>query len=73
MALSASTLSAGIKSELQKTWPDAQSSAWLDAFCLAVATAVVDHIKNSAVVSVTSVSGVLAGPAVSGPGSGTIS
>lgn len=44
----------------------------MQALADAIAQAVVEHVKANAVVNVASVSGVTAGGAVSGPGTGTI-
>lgn len=45
----------------------------LDTVWKTIGNAIVNHIKTNAVVAVTSVSGVTAGAAASGPGAGTIS
>ena len=49
-----------------------QTSLSGQQFANAIATAVVNQIKTTAIVTVTSVSGVTTGPGVSGPGLGTV-
>lgn len=79
MALSASRLSASIKSlwiadahsGLSSPLSTDQDKA-VKALCDAVATALVAEVVVHAQVTVTSVSGVTTGAGVSGPGSGTV-
>jgi len=68
MALSASVLASAIKSAIDGVSDKTNRN---DLF-LAMATAIVDHIKNNGVITVTSVSGVTTGGGTSGPGTGTI-
>lgn len=73
MALNGTTLGADIRSSLaaltegQLSGEDSREYIWE-----AIATAIVNHIKTQAQVVVTSVSGVVVGAGVSGPGTGTI-
>lgn len=75
MPLNATALSTAIKDKINAAHgSDPQKvAAGAQALADAIAQAVVDHIQANAVVNVTSVSGVTAGGAVSGPGTGTIS
>lgn len=71
MPMSAALLKEDLKTAISGVF-DIQDPSQLDKVCNAIATAVVTHITSMAVVTVTSVSGVVSGPGVSGPGTGTI-
>lgn len=69
MAMNGDTLGAAMKAAV-----DAVSDKTdRDALFKAIGGAIVAHIQGNAQVNVTSVSGVTAGSAASGPGTGTIS
>jgi hypothetical protein len=67
MALSESSLSGKIKSEIESLYGTADDSQKLQDFCDALAAAIVDEITNNAEVTVT---GVTSGPSSA---TGTIS
>jgi hypothetical protein len=76
MAMSGSTLRDLIDSKMAASNSEYAASperANIKASLGAIAEAIVEHITAQAVVAVTSVSGVTAGGAVSGPGTGSIS
>ena len=74
MALSGTVLTTAIKGKITSKNPDFAPNigADLDWLIESIAEAVVEHIVASAQVVVVSVSGVTAGAAASGPGTGTI-
>lgn len=72
MALTLASLSTKLQTEIVVLYGAADDAAKLKDFADAIAKAVVDEIQANAVVNVTNVTGVLAGGATSGPGTGTI-
>jgi hypothetical protein len=79
MALNATRLStamfAALTGDGRNGFTSPMSSTQQDmirAWCDAIATTVVAEITGHAAVTVTSVTGVTAGPGVSGPGTGTV-
>ena len=78
MGLSASTLGGLIKSEIETAVGEAQDQTQLAKMCNAIAKAVVNHIKDSAVVKsgaevkVTLTSVPMTGTSPAGPFSGTV-
>lgn len=73
MPLNATALAGDIEGAITGYAGAGNTTAQVSNLAQAIATAVVNHIKANAVVNVASVSGVTAGGAVSGPGTGTIS
>ena len=75
MAMTTAGLKSAILTEMTTQLGAAQDDTKRQLFADAIATAVVNYIKNNAAVSstvtVTSVSGVTTGAGVSGPGAGT--
>lgn len=72
MSLSDSTLSAAIQTELISQFGAVDDSATLQKYADAIAKAVVDHIKNAAVVN-TTVTGTLPNGPANAQGVGTVS
>lgn len=70
MAMNGDTLGLAIKAAVEAA--AAANPADRDAMFKAMGNAIVNHIQANAAVTVTSVSGVTAGSATSGPGTGTI-
>lgn len=72
MALTHSSLSARIVSEMKNQFGNPEDESQLEKFASAIAKAVVDEFKQNAVIQVNSVSGVTPGSGVSGPGTGLV-
>jgi len=72
MPLTQASLSTKIQTEIIIELGAADDAAQLKKVADAIAKAVVDEIKQNAVITVISVTGVTTGPGVSGSGTGTI-
>jgi homoserine dehydrogenase len=75
MALDKDSLASSIKSKLEALKPGASASVDID-YMTTIAEAIIDHFKNSAVITTTITGTVTSGPgaggAVTGTGTGTI-